>query len=113
MIVSQTTLDWTFDDVKERKAFGKPIGSFHNSRFVPPSWRPRLTSRNTRRRLLRALNQGERTAVDASTAKWWCTELQGRAVDKCSAATSAWRRRTHHGAECVVHTLIVKPLPEV
>ena len=27
-----------------------------------------------------ALNDGELTAADAAKAKWWCTELQGRAV---------------------------------
>ena len=32
---------------------------------------------------VRALNAGDLTAVDAAKAKWWCTELQGRAVDKC------------------------------
>ena len=30
-----------------------------------------------------ALNAGELTAEDAATAKWWCTELQGRVVDRC------------------------------
>jgi alkylation response protein AidB-like acyl-CoA dehydrogenase len=28
-----------------------------------------------------ALNAGELTAEEASMAKWWCTELQKRAVD--------------------------------
>jgi alkylation response protein AidB-like acyl-CoA dehydrogenase len=32
---------------------------------------------------VRALNAGELPAVDASKAKWWCTELQGRVVDRC------------------------------
>jgi alkylation response protein AidB-like acyl-CoA dehydrogenase len=30
-----------------------------------------------------ALNDGELTAEDAAKAKWWCTELQGRALDTC------------------------------
>ena len=30
-----------------------------------------------------ALNAGELTAEDAAMAKWWCTELQGRVVDRC------------------------------
>ena len=28
-----------------------------------------------------ALNEGELTAEEAAMAKWWCTELQGRAAD--------------------------------
>ena len=30
-----------------------------------------------------ALNAGELTAEDAAESKWWCTELQKRAVDGC------------------------------
>jgi alkylation response protein AidB-like acyl-CoA dehydrogenase len=32
---------------------------------------------------VRALDADELTAVDAAKAKWWCTELQGRVVDRC------------------------------
>ena len=34
-------------------------------------------------RCVEALNAGELTAEDAAGAKWWCTELQGRVVDRC------------------------------
>jgi alkylation response protein AidB-like acyl-CoA dehydrogenase len=30
-----------------------------------------------------ALNDGDLTPEDAAMAKWWCTELQGRVVDRC------------------------------
>ena len=30
-----------------------------------------------------ALNAGELTAEEAAMAKWWCTELQKRVVDRC------------------------------
>jgi alkylation response protein AidB-like acyl-CoA dehydrogenase len=30
-----------------------------------------------------ALNAGTLTADDAAMAKWWCTELQKRTVDRC------------------------------
>ncbi len=30
-----------------------------------------------------ALNEGTLTAEEASMAKWWCTELQHRALHKC------------------------------
>jgi alkylation response protein AidB-like acyl-CoA dehydrogenase len=32
---------------------------------------------------VRALAAGELTAEDAASAKWWCTDLQGRVVDRC------------------------------
>jgi alkylation response protein AidB-like acyl-CoA dehydrogenase len=29
------------------------------------------------------LNDGELSPADAAKAKWWCTELQGRVIDRC------------------------------
>ena len=34
-------------------------------------------------RCVQTLLAGELTAEDAAMAKWWCTELQGRVVDRC------------------------------
>jgi alkylation response protein AidB-like acyl-CoA dehydrogenase len=81
---ARAALGWTLAYVKERKAFGQPIGSFQNSRFVLAEL---TTEVDVAQRYVddcvRALNAGELTAVDAAKAKWWCTELQGRAVDRC------------------------------
>ena len=70
--------------VKSRKAFGQSIGSFQNSTFALAEI---ATEVDIAQRYVddsvRALNDGELTAEDASKAKWWCTELQGRAVDRC------------------------------
>ena len=81
---ARAALHWTLAYVKERKAFGQPIGSFQNSRFVLAEL---ATEVDVAQRYVddcvRALNAGELTAVDAAKAKWWCTELQGRAVDRC------------------------------
>jgi alkylation response protein AidB-like acyl-CoA dehydrogenase len=70
--------------VQDRKAFGKTIGSFQNTKFVlaelvteidvAQAWVDRCIDR---------LNDRELSAADASKAKWWCTELQGRVIDKC------------------------------
>jgi alkylation response protein AidB-like acyl-CoA dehydrogenase len=29
------------------------------------------------------LNAGTLSAEDAAMAKWWCTEMQGRVIDRC------------------------------
>ena len=34
-------------------------------------------------RCVEALDTGDLTAEEAAEAKWWCTELQNRVVDRC------------------------------
>jgi alkylation response protein AidB-like acyl-CoA dehydrogenase len=79
---ARAAFEWTLAYCKERQAFGQPIGAFQNSRF-------RLAEMATEvmvgeafiDRCVLALNDGTLTAADASAAKMWCTELQGRTVD--------------------------------
>ena len=81
---ARTALEQTLAYVKQRQAFGKPIGSFQNSRFVLAELATEIDiAEHYTDDCVRALNAGELTAVDASKAKWWCTELQGRTVDRC------------------------------
>jgi alkylation response protein AidB-like acyl-CoA dehydrogenase len=79
---ARAALDWTVAYVRDRTAFGSTIASFQNTKF-------RLAELATEVDVAQAyldacvlaLNAGELTAADASKAKWWCTELQGRATD--------------------------------
>jgi alkylation response protein AidB-like acyl-CoA dehydrogenase len=81
---ARAALDWTLEYVKERRAFGQPIGSFQNSKFVLAEIATEVDiAQHYVDDCVRALDAGELTAVDASKAKWWCTELQGRVVDRC------------------------------
>ncbi|WP_225829743.1 acyl-CoA dehydrogenase family protein [Streptomyces sp. NK08204] len=76
--------DWTTDYVRERKAFGKPIGSMQVIRHRLAELATEIdVAQQYLDRCILALNAGELTAVDAAKAKWWCTELQGRVVDAC------------------------------
>ena len=34
-------------------------------------------------RCVQELDAGQLTAEDAAMAKWWCTDLQGRVIDRC------------------------------
>jgi alkylation response protein AidB-like acyl-CoA dehydrogenase len=81
---ARRTLEITLEYVKERKAFGRTIGSFQNTRFVLAELDTELDiAQHYVDDCVRALNAGELTAVDASKAKYWCTELQGKVVDRC------------------------------
>ena len=77
-------LDWTLDYVKERSAFGQPIGAFQASRFALAECKTEieLATHYVDQAVL-ALGRGELSAEDAAMAKWWCTELQGRVIDRC------------------------------
>ena len=77
-------LEHALQYVRERTAFGQPIGSFQHNRFVLAEIETELQIATTFcDQAVLALNAGELTAEDAAMAKWWCTELQGRVVDRC------------------------------
>jgi alkylation response protein AidB-like acyl-CoA dehydrogenase len=77
-------LEITLDYVKERTAFGQPVGSFQNSRFRLAEMATEVTvAQCFTDRCTTALGTGELTAEDAAMAKWWSTELQKRVVDSC------------------------------
>ncbi|KHL10652.1 alkylation response protein AidB-like acyl-CoA dehydrogenase [Mumia flava] len=77
-------IDMTLEYVKERTAFGRPIGSFQNSRFT-------LAELETEQQIAQVyvdrsimeLNAGRLSVADAAMGKWWTTELQKKTVDKC------------------------------
>ena len=81
---SRAALGWTLEYVKERKAFGRAIGSFQNSKFVLAEVATEVEiGQAFIDQCVLALNAGEFTVEAAAMAKWWCTELQKRVVDRC------------------------------
>jgi alkylation response protein AidB-like acyl-CoA dehydrogenase len=77
-------LEITLAYVKDRTAFGQPVGSFQNSRFRLAEMATEVEiARCFTDRCTTALNAGQLTAEDAAMAKWWSTELQKRVVDTC------------------------------
>ncbi|MCP3911475.1 MAG: acyl-CoA dehydrogenase [Actinomycetia bacterium] len=81
---AQAALDWTLEYVRERQAFGQPIGSFQNNRFVMAECKTEIDIAWVFvDRQVEALNEGRLTAEDAAEAKWWCTDLQNRVIDRC------------------------------
>ncbi len=81
---AQTAFDLTMGYISERKAFGRLIGAFQNTRFKMAEMRAQLD-------VMQAFidqcvvqhNQGELTARIAAEAKLVTSELEGRVMDEC------------------------------
>jgi alkylation response protein AidB-like acyl-CoA dehydrogenase len=70
--------------VQDRTAFGTPVGSFQNTKFVLADIATEIdVAQAYVDRCIDRLNSGELSAADASKAKYFCTELQGRVIDRC------------------------------
>jgi alkylation response protein AidB-like acyl-CoA dehydrogenase len=81
---ARAAFEHTLSYVTERQAFGQAIGAFQNTRFRMAEMSTEIELGQTFiDRCVLALNAGDLTAEEASMAKWWCTELQGRVVDMC------------------------------
>ncbi|HVC85287.1 MAG TPA: acyl-CoA dehydrogenase family protein [Solirubrobacteraceae bacterium] len=74
----------TLEYVRGRLAFGQPIGAFQNTRFQMAECHAEIeVAQAYLDRCVEALGIRELTPEDAAVAKWWCTELQGRVLDRC------------------------------
>ncbi|CCW15810.1 Butyryl-CoA dehydrogenase [Sphingobium indicum BiD32] len=84
MATAQTAFDITLQYVKERRAFGKPIGAFQNTRFKMATMRAELDMAQTYvDQCVLLLNAGQLAAEDASAAKLLTSELEARVMDEC------------------------------
>jgi alkylation response protein AidB-like acyl-CoA dehydrogenase len=80
---ARAAFERTLAYAKERHAFGQPIASFQHNRFVLAEMATEIEiGQSFIDRCVLALNAGELTAEEAAMAKWWCTELQGKVVDR-------------------------------
>jgi alkylation response protein AidB-like acyl-CoA dehydrogenase len=78
------TLQRTLAYVKDRHAFGRPIGTFQNSRFVMAGCRTEVeVAQAFVDRCVAAHVEGRLSVDEAAMAKYWCSEMQGRVVDQC------------------------------
>jgi long-chain-acyl-CoA dehydrogenase len=81
---AQRSFDQTVEFCRERKAFGKPVLDFQNSRFVLADLKTKLQVGWAHLDWAIARHiKGELTAQEASAAKLWHTELQNEIADKC------------------------------
>lgn len=84
MASAQKAFDITCNYVKERTAFGKPIGEMQNTRFKLADLKADLAvGWSFIDQCLAKHVEGKLTSTDASIAKLWVSEMHGRLVDQC------------------------------
>ena len=78
------SLDDTLAYVKQRRAFGRSIGSFQNTQFKLAELESEYQiGQAFVDKLLVAHCRGEEIVSEVSMAKWWTTELQKRTASEC------------------------------
>jgi alkylation response protein AidB-like acyl-CoA dehydrogenase len=81
---AQTAWDLTLDFIKERRAFGKPIAAFQNTRFKMAEMRAQLDAAQVFvDRCVAEHVKGRLTPEMSAGGKLLCSELEGRVTDEC------------------------------
>jgi alkylation response protein AidB-like acyl-CoA dehydrogenase len=81
---AEVAFDRALTYIKERTAFGQPIGTFQHNRFLMAELRTELDiGRRYIDGQVEDLNASELSSEDAAKGKWWTTELLWRVLDSC------------------------------
>ncbi len=81
---AEAGLEWTIEYVKGRKAFGKAIGDFQNTRFRLADVKTEVTiGRAFVDQCLEKHMNGGLDPTTAAMAKLWTTEMENRVLDIC------------------------------
>lgn len=84
MAAAQTAFDITLDYIQNRRAFGRPVGTFQNSRFVMAGLRAEIDSAQTFvDQCVLEYNAERLTPEEVAGAKLVASEVEGRVVDAC------------------------------
>jgi long-chain-acyl-CoA dehydrogenase len=81
---AEAALKHTVEYTKQRKAFGKPIGAFHNTRFKLAEMKAELSiARVYVDRCIELVIKKKLGVDDAATAKYWTSDLMCKVIDEC------------------------------
>jgi acyl-CoA dehydrogenase len=84
MATIERALKLTLEYVKDRKAFGKAIIDFQNTRFVLAECKTEATvAKVFVNHCIEQHLKGKLDAATASMAKYWVTDLENKIVDRC------------------------------
>ncbi len=88
---AEAAFGWTLDYVKERRAFGQPIGAFQTIKHAMAEMRTELDLAQTFvDSQIMDLTRGELTADEAAKSKWWVTEMENRVINRCLQFFGGW-----------------------
>ncbi len=77
-------LDETIEYVKQRHAFGQPVGSFQHNKFKVAELKTQIdVTQAFVDQCVLAHAAGELSAADAAKAKWWSAQVQNDVLDEC------------------------------
>jgi len=77
-------LDETIDYIKERKAFGQPVGSFQHNKFLAAELVTKVEMVQTYvDQAVLQHTDGKLTPIDAAKVKWISAEVQNDVLDHC------------------------------
>lgn len=78
------SLEHTIEYTKERKAFGRPVANFQNTRFELAEMDTEVTITQVFvDRCVTLHRSGQLSVADAAKAKWWASDVLKRVVDRC------------------------------
>jgi acyl-CoA dehydrogenase len=81
---SRAALELTIDYVKNRALFGTTVAAMQNTKFELASVASEIEAAQAMLDLgIRELVEGELSGADAAKIKLFCTEMQGRVMDRC------------------------------
>ena len=84
LAAAQKAFDITLDYVRQRKTFGQPVADYQNTRHKLADMKADLqVGWAFADQCIERHSRGELSQSDASVAKLWLTEMQGRIVDAC------------------------------
>jgi len=80
----EAAIEWTKAYVSERKAFGKPVSGFQNTRFKLAELATETqVARVFVDRCIELILEKELKAETAAMAKYWTTDLECKVIDEC------------------------------
>jgi alkylation response protein AidB-like acyl-CoA dehydrogenase len=81
---AEAAFEITLAYCRERTAFGRPIGTFQNSRFKLAEMKTELQiGRVYIDHCIMLQVEKKLSAEEAAMAKWWCSDLACRVIDRC------------------------------